>query len=68
MSNENVLNTFPSNKVEALALIYCFKHSTDETSPKELVEMYNNSSTEIREAFRELRVSNSVNSSQQFRE
>lgn len=64
MSNENVLNTFPANKVEALALIYCFKHSTNETSPKELVEMYNNSSTEIREAFRELRRLNSVNNSQ----
>lgn len=68
MLNGNVINTFPTTKVEALALIYCFKHSTNETSPKELVEMYNNCSTEIREAFRELRVSNSVNSSQQFRE
>ena len=54
MISENNTKIFPSSRNEVLALIYCYKHSTDETSPKELVEMYSNALIEIRDTFKEL--------------
>ena len=54
MISENNTKIFPSSRNEVLALIYCYKHSTDETSPKELVEMYSNALIEIRDTFKEI--------------
>lgn len=50
--NEKVsLDTFPSNRFEALALLYCQKHATSETSPAELARMYHAALKEIKESF-----------------
>lgn len=34
------LNTFPKNSFDALALLFCEKHATSETTAEELAEMY----------------------------
>lgn len=41
------VNHFPSNATEALAILYCQKHSTSETTPAELKEMYYQAKKEI---------------------
>ena len=40
MQSDVNLNTFPKNSFEALALLFCEKHATSETTAEELAEMY----------------------------
>lgn len=46
------LKTFPSNRVEALTMLYLQNQDLTELDPKDLVQLYWNISTEIRLAFR----------------
>lgn len=48
-------SNFPTTRSEALALIYCEKHATSETTPEELAEMYSKAYKAIREAIKNSR-------------
>lgn len=44
----DTLNTFPTNKIAALAMLYVEKHATSEHTPEELLDMYNDAYDRIR--------------------
>lgn len=52
MSNDVKLSTFPSSKYEALTILHMQNKDLRGVSPTELVELYNSTYKEIREAFR----------------
>lgn len=51
MSNDVKLSTFPSSKYEALTLLHMQNKDLRGVSPTELVELYNSTYKEIRQAF-----------------
>ncbi|MGF9991550.1 hypothetical protein ABEY04_22255 [Bacillus mycoides] len=52
MANNVNLNTFPSNKVQALTMLYLQNQDLTGKSPSEIVDLYITTSKEISESFR----------------
>lgn len=52
MSTEIDLNTFPSNKIQALTMLYLQNQDLTGKSPSEIVDLYMSATKEIRDAFR----------------
>ena len=52
MPNETRLDTFPSNRSEALTMLYLQNQDLTGKSPSEIVELYLSTNVEIKEAFR----------------
>ncbi|HDR4614615.1 TPA: hypothetical protein QCQ90_002174 [Bacillus cereus] len=52
MANNVNLNTFPSNKVQALTMLYLQNQDLTGKSPSEIVDLYITTSKEISASFR----------------
>lgn len=52
MANNVNLNTFPSNKIQALTMLYLQSQDLTGKSPSEIVDLYITTSKEISESFR----------------
>ncbi|MEK4578248.1 hypothetical protein [Bacillus sp. FSL R12-0074] len=52
MANNVNLNTFPSNKVQALTMLYLQNQDLTGKSPSEIVDLYITTSKEVSESFR----------------
>ncbi|MGG0185156.1 hypothetical protein [Bacillus rhizoplanae] len=51
MSNNVDLNTFPSNRVQALTMLYLQNQDLTDKSPSEIVDLYLSVTQEIKESF-----------------
>lgn len=60
----NNSGAFPANEKQALAMLYCEKHTNESTSPAELYEMYKNAYEEILNAVLNVSDSHPTDSSQ----
>ncbi|MDR4971628.1 hypothetical protein [Bacillus toyonensis] len=52
MANNVNLNTFPSNKVQALTMLYLQNQDLTGKSPSEIVDLYTTTSKEVSESLR----------------
>lgn len=52
MANDVNLNAFPSNKIQALTMLYLQNQDLTDKSPSEIVDLYISVTEEIRDAFR----------------
>ncbi|UPJ16063.1 hypothetical protein MYW48_25815 [Bacillus cereus] len=52
MANNVQLNTFPSNKIQALTMLYLQNQDLTGKSPSEIVDLYISTSKEISESLR----------------
>ncbi len=55
MSNKIKLSTFPTNRAEALTMLYLERQDLEKLSPHELVEKYLRVEEEIKTSFKEIR-------------
>ena len=55
MSNDIELSSFPSNRVQALAMLYTQNQDLKGKTPKEVAEIYISAYDEINSTFREIR-------------
>jgi hypothetical protein len=53
MSNDVNLNTFPSNRTEALTMLYLQNQDLSEKSPSEIVELYFSVLAGVKESIRD---------------
>lgn len=51
MSNDVNLNTFPSNRVQALTMLYLQNQDLTDKSPSEIVDLYLSVTQEIKDSF-----------------
>jgi hypothetical protein len=56
MSNDVTLNTYPSNRAEALTMLYLQNQDLSGKSPGEIVELYFSVLAGVRESIKETRV------------
>ncbi|MCQ6356411.1 hypothetical protein [Bacillus cereus] len=52
MANNVDLNTFPSNRIQALTMLYLQNQDLTGKSPSEIVDLYISATQEIKESFR----------------
>ena len=53
--SDNNLSTFPSNRIEALTMLYLQNQDLSDITPEELLEKYHETYKRIREHYREIR-------------
>lgn len=52
--DEITMNAFPSNEIEALAMLYVQSQDLSKASPKDLLDLYNNAHNQIFEYAQEI--------------
>lgn len=60
MSNTVSLSTFPSNKNEALTMLYLQNQDLSDLTPEQIVDKYNETFKAIKKRFSEIRSENRV--------